>query len=179
MTELNQMTDAELVEYYDAHGLADFEGGEVVTPPEPANPSSRTTIVSVRLSTAELEVLDTRASEAGMPLTTYIRTTALAADEVPVDRGEVIDMIEALKRKVLSTAKARATTAASRGGKGKTTKAYPGKTVNPDGTLKTKAPTKRDHAPAVVEKVAATKKVTPAAAKTTTMKKAASRRPKD
>lgn len=91
MTE--QMTDAD---YYDStRDLSDFDGGEVVTMPE-----TRSVTISVRFSPSELEALEQQANAADMRLTTYIRTAALAADEPPIDRAEVLDLLDALRHSV-------------------------------------------------------------------------------
>ncbi len=101
MTE--QMSDVELAEHYDrTHDLSEFEDGEVITPPETSE--TRNVTISVRFSPSELAGLEAHAKNAGMKLTAYIRATALAADEPPVDRAEVLDLIAALRSKVASAA---------------------------------------------------------------------------
>lgn len=102
MPNPDTMTDAELAEYYNStHDLAEFDGGETVTPaPHDTMSQTRSVTLSVRLSPSELAELEERAVAAGMPVTTYIRAAALAAEEPPVDRGELLDLIAALRSKI-------------------------------------------------------------------------------
>ncbi len=102
MTNLNQMTDAELAEHYNrTHDVAKFEGCEVVVPP--GTTKTRNLTISIRLSSTEMADLETQAAVAGLPLTTYIRTTALAAKEPPVDRNAVLELLARLRSKVEPT----------------------------------------------------------------------------
>lgn len=97
---LNEMTEAELADYYNStHDLSEFEGGEVVTVPE-TQPETRNVTISVRFSPSELADLEEQATAADMRLASFIRATVLAASEPPVDRAEVLDMITALRRKI-------------------------------------------------------------------------------
>lgn len=49
--------------------------------------------ISLRFAPAELENLEDQASAAGMPVTPYIRSVALAAKEPPIDRDGVLEAI--------------------------------------------------------------------------------------
>lgn len=99
MTNVNSMTDAEMAEYYDrTHDTSEFDDGEVVVPPK--SKQTRNVTISVRFAPGELEDLEGQASAAGMPVTTYIRSVALAAKEPPIDRDGVLDLLAALRRKI-------------------------------------------------------------------------------
>lgn len=77
------MSDAELAQYYNENGLADFEGGEVVN----LDPGPKGSIVSVRFAAGELDAVEQQAETAGMKLTAYIRASALSgARVVDLDR---------------------------------------------------------------------------------------------
>lgn len=101
--DLDQMTDAELAAYYDStHDLSEFEGGEVVELPKTV-PETRSVTISVRFSPSELAELEQLAKGADMRVTAFIRAAALAAEEPPVDRAEVMDLVEALRQHVQGT----------------------------------------------------------------------------
>ena len=105
-----QMTDAELADYYDStHDLSEFDGGEVVTPVPQTHPETRSVTISVRFSPSELAEIEELASAAGMRLTAFIRAAALASEEPPVDRAEVLDLLTALRQSVEGTRPRRAT----------------------------------------------------------------------
>jgi predicted DNA binding CopG/RHH family protein len=96
MSDLDEMTDAELAEHYNrTRDQSEFEGHELVRPP--ATPETRNVTLSVRFSAAEISALSERAEAAGMPLTTYIRATALAAAEPPIDRAKVLGLVEQVR----------------------------------------------------------------------------------
>ena len=76
------MTDVELADYYDrTRDLSEFEGGEEI-----AISVRRNVTISVRFSMEEIDELRTRADEAGVKVTSYIRAAALEAGN-PVDRA--------------------------------------------------------------------------------------------
>lgn len=101
--DLDQMTDAELAAYYDStHDLSEFKGGEVVELPKTV-PETRSVTISVRFSPSELAELEQLAKGADMRVTAFIRAAALAAGEPPVDRAEVMDLVEALRQHVQGT----------------------------------------------------------------------------
>lgn len=95
-----QMTDTELAKYYSStHDLSEFDGGEVVTPPQ-GHSETRSVTISVRFSPSEVAEIEGLASAAGMRLTAFIRAAALASQEPPVDRAEVLDLLAAVRRSV-------------------------------------------------------------------------------
>ena len=101
--DLDQMTDAELAAYYNStHDLSEFEGGEVVELPKTV-PETRSVTISVRFSPSELAELEQLAKGADMRVTAFIRAAALAAEEPPVDRAGVMDLVEALRQQVQGT----------------------------------------------------------------------------
>lgn len=103
MTSDQMTTDAELAKFYNStHDLSEFEGGEVVTN-APAHPETRSVTISVRFSPSELAEIEGLAKAAGMRVTAFIRAAALASEEPPVDRAEVLDLISALRRSVEGT----------------------------------------------------------------------------
>lgn len=109
MTKIDEMTDAELADYYNrTQDVSEFEGGEVIVPP--ATKETRNLTISVRFSPTEMADLEAQAAAAGMPLTTYIRRTALASKEPPIDRDEVLDLLTLLRRKVEPAKRTRART---------------------------------------------------------------------
>lgn len=109
----DQMTDAELADYYNStHDLSKFDGAEVVTTPQ-AHPETRSITISVRFSPSELAEIEELASAAGIRLTAFIRAAALASEEPPVDRAKVLDLLTALRESVEGT-KPRRVTGANR-----------------------------------------------------------------
>jgi hypothetical protein len=97
----HQVNDADLAEYYNStHDVSEFEGGEVVESSAPPQPETRSVTISVRFSPSELAEVEKLAHAAGMRLTTFIRETALTAEDPPVNRAEVLDLISALRRSV-------------------------------------------------------------------------------
>ena len=106
MTDMttDQMTDAELADYYNStHDVSEFDGGEVVTTAPRIHPETRSVTISVRFSPSELAAIEELANAAGMRLTAFIRAAALASQEPPVDRAEVLDLLTALRESVEGT----------------------------------------------------------------------------
>lgn len=82
MKDLDDMTEAELAEYYYAmRDEPDFLGEEVGQ----AEPAKLSTMVSVRFTPEEAAKLRQAAAEADMTLSAYLRQCALTASERPVD----------------------------------------------------------------------------------------------
>lgn len=99
-----QMTDADLADYYNStKNLSEFDGGEVVGSAAQAQPETRSVTISVRFSPSELAEVEKLAHSAGMRLTTFIRTAALAVEEPPVDRVKVLDLLSTLRQSVEGT----------------------------------------------------------------------------
>lgn len=86
-------TDAELADYYEQHGTADW--GE----PEPTRRSERLDVtISVRLTRAEIATVRARAEAAGLKPTAYIRRCVLEVEEQPIDRRRLSESVAALSR---------------------------------------------------------------------------------
>ena len=85
------MTDAELAEYYEQGGTADFDGGELV-PAETSRPS-RGVVMSVRFSDDEIAQLRDRAEADGLKVTAWVRQAALDQVGPPLDRENLIDTL--------------------------------------------------------------------------------------
>lgn len=106
----DQVSDAELADYYNStHDLSEFDGGEVVTTTPQAHPESRSVTISVRFSPSELATIEELASAADMRLTAFIRAAALASEEPPIDRAEVLDLLTALRESLEGTKPPRVT----------------------------------------------------------------------
>jgi hypothetical protein len=92
MSDTTRTTEAELADYYAAtHDLSEFDGGEVVPVPR----GRRDTVLSVRFSPEELDLLRLRAEEQGVKVTALVRSAALAQTS-PIDSGELRKVAEAL-----------------------------------------------------------------------------------
>lgn len=103
-----RMTDADLADYYNStRDLSEFDGGEVVSSARQAQPETRSVTISVRFSPSELARVEKLAHAAGMRLTAFIRAAALATEEPPVDRAEVLDLLTALRQSVEGTTSGR------------------------------------------------------------------------
>lgn len=86
-------TDAELADYYDRHRNGDW--GE----PQPVQRPERLDVtISVRFSSAEIEIVRARADDAGLKPTAYIRRCALASEDPPINRDELSKSVAALSR---------------------------------------------------------------------------------
>lgn len=103
-----QTTDAELADYYNStRDLSEFGGGEVVSSATQAQPETRSVTISVRFSPTELARVEKLAHAVGLRLTAFIRAAALATEEPPVDRTEVLELLTALRRSVEGTMSGR------------------------------------------------------------------------
>ena len=95
----HEVNDADLAEYYNStRDVSEFEGGEVVESLMPPQPETRSVTISVRFSPSELAEIEKVASAGGMRLTTFIREAALAAEEPPLDRAELLNLVSSLRR---------------------------------------------------------------------------------
>ncbi len=86
MKEPDQMSEAELADYYYTHRDEPDALGEEVLQTQPTRLS---TMVSVRFAPDEATVVRQAANEAGMTLSSYLRHCALAASNRPVDLDRV------------------------------------------------------------------------------------------
>ncbi|MGH3470744.1 MAG: plasmid mobilization protein [Nocardioidaceae bacterium] len=88
------MSEAELAEYYNrTQDTSDFDGGEEV----PVTVRRNVTI-SVRFSDKEIEELRARAEQAGVKVTSFIRTASLEATS-PVDRAALGELARDLEQR--------------------------------------------------------------------------------
>lgn len=90
-----EASDRELADYYDHAASTGDEWGE----PEPVDkPERLDATLSVRFSPTEISAVRSRAAEAGLKPTTYIRHCVLAAEQFPLDRERIARTVDALSR---------------------------------------------------------------------------------
>jgi hypothetical protein len=87
-------SDHELADYYEQHHDPD-EWGEAGSV---AKPERLDVTLSVRFTPAEIERIRSRAGQAGLKPTAYIRQCALAAEQLPIDRARLARSVDALSR---------------------------------------------------------------------------------
>jgi hypothetical protein len=89
-------TDAELADYYNQHrDLSDW------SEPQPVQRSERLDVtISVRFTPAEIATIRARAEAANLKPTAYIRRCALANEQPPIDRGQLLNSVAALTRDI-------------------------------------------------------------------------------
>jgi hypothetical protein len=86
--------DRELADYYERHRESD-EWGE---PESVSKPERLDVTLSVRFTPAEIARIRSRAVEAGLKPTAYIRHCALAVEAPPIDRTRLARSVDALAR---------------------------------------------------------------------------------
>ncbi|PZS23460.1 MAG: hypothetical protein DLM54_01305 [Acidimicrobiales bacterium] len=87
-------TDAEVTKYYDQCRQS-TDGGDS----QPVQRPERLEItISVRFTPGEIAAIRTRAQDAGLKPTAYIRRCALAEEVPPIDRGQLSRSVDALSR---------------------------------------------------------------------------------
>lgn len=90
----DKMTEAELAEYYnETEDVSEFD----LEHPEPVT-IRRNVTISVRFSDEEIAELRTRAEQAGVKVTSFIRAAALEATS-PVDRAALGELARELERR--------------------------------------------------------------------------------
>lgn len=91
---IENMTEAELADYYNrTEDVSDFD----LSDPEPVT-IRRNVTISVRFSEQEIAALRSRADEAGVKVTSYIRAAALEASD-PVDRATLSQLARDLEQR--------------------------------------------------------------------------------
>lgn len=88
-------SDRELADYYDRTGV---QSGEWGAPASVDKPERLDVTISVRFTSAEIATIRSRAAEAGLKPTVYIRQCVLAADGPPIDRARLSRSVDALSR---------------------------------------------------------------------------------
>lgn len=88
-----EASDVELASYHDKHRDPAAWG-----PAQPVTPERLEVTISVRFTASEIAALRARAEAAGVKPTTYIRRLALAADEPPLDGGQLTRLLDVLTR---------------------------------------------------------------------------------